>query len=46
MFLKDQKIYPICSSWFCNLNEIGDTIPMEETYEYINDLFGLRTLNE
>ena len=45
VFLKDETIFPVCSSWFCNLKENGETIPMEETDEYINDLFGLKTLN-
>lgn len=39
-------MYPKCSSWFCNLDALGDVIPMRETEVYVRDLFGLKTLDK
>ena len=44
-FSKDPIIYPKESSWFGQIDTNGNTIPMEETEIYKNNLFGLKTLD-
>jgi palmitoyl-protein thioesterase len=45
-FLKDPIIYPKESSWFGQIDETGNTIPMEQTEIYQQNLFGLKTLDK
>ena len=45
-FLYDPIIYPIESSWFGEINNQGEIIPMHETQIYIDNTFGLKTLDE
>jgi hypothetical protein len=45
-FIYDPIIYPIESSWFGEINTIGEIIPMHETQIYIENTFGLKTLDE
>lgn len=45
-FSKDTMIYPKETAHFGSLDEKGNHIPMEQQDLYINDSFGLKTLNE
>jgi len=45
-FLKDPIIYPKESSWFGQIDESGNTLPMEQTEIYLHNLFGLKTLDQ
>ena len=44
-FMYDPVIHPIESSWFGELDSQGNVIPMEQTQLYLQDLFGLRTID-
>lgn len=45
-FMYDPVIYPMESSWFGEINEDGQEIPMEQTQIYKMNTFGLKTLHD
>eukprot|EP00350_Pseudokeronopsis_sp_OXSARD2_P010228 CAMPEP_0170555354 /NCGR_PEP_ID=MMETSP0211-20121228/13258_1 /TAXON_ID=311385 /ORGANISM="Pseudokeronopsis sp., Strain OXSARD2" /LENGTH=66 /DNA_ID=CAMNT_0010865141 /DNA_START=550 /DNA_END=746 /DNA_ORIENTATION=- len=42
----DTQIYPKWSSIFSSFNQNGDIVPLEENETYVNDVLGLKELNE